>query len=193
MSQKNKMNTRQIGLGWEHGRVVALKAALPLQFLEPAMCNKSVSEGAVRWQHFSRCRRAPYSRLAEHLSSQASLAGDHSVCSVLAARPLLGNACSQRDDTCEVVPGSGCRGAGVGNSGDHTSLWPRGKNQGENGGRGGQLTRGLWLCPGKNNREGPSEGPNSPTPTATHMHIQNTAVPSTFCLQRACFNSPRRT
>lgn len=47
----------------------------------------------------------------------------------------------------------------------------RGKNQGEIGGRGGQLTRGLWLCPGKNNREGPSEGP---PPTTTHMHIQST-------------------
>lgn len=63
----------------------------------------------------------------------------------------------------------------MGNSGDHTSLWPWGKNQGEKGGRGGQLTRGLWLCPGKNNREGPSEGPQLPhLPTITHMHIQST-------------------
>lgn len=61
----------------------------------------------------------PYNRLAEHLSSQASLARDHSICSVLAARPLArslarslqGNACSERDDTSEVVPGSGRRGA----------------------------------------------------------------------------------
>lgn len=108
----------------------------------------------------------PYKRLAEHFSSQASLAWDHSICSVLAARPL---ACcrgmrAQRDDTSEVVPGSGRRGAGVGNSGDHNFLWPWGKNQGKNGDRGGQLTRGLWLCPGKNNREGPSEGPQLPHP-----------------------------
>lgn len=31
---------------------------------------------------------------------------------VLAARLLQGNACSKRDDTSEVVPGSGRRGAG---------------------------------------------------------------------------------
>lgn len=41
---------------------------------------------------------------------------------LLAARLLQGNACSERDDTSEVVPGSARRGAGVGNSGDHTSL-----------------------------------------------------------------------
>lgn len=110
------------------------------------------------------------------------LAQDHSICSVLAARPLQGNACSERDDTSDVVPGSGRRKAGVGNSGDHTSLWPLGKNQGKKGGRGGQLTRGLWLCPGKNNREGPSEGPNSPTPTTTHMHIQNTQRDAQYIL-----------
>lgn len=69
----------------------------------------------MRWERFSRCRRAPYNRLAEHLSSQASLAWDHSICSVLAARPLArllqGNACSERDDTSEVVPVFGRRGA----------------------------------------------------------------------------------
>ena len=27
---------------------------------------------------------------------------------------------------------------------------------------------GLWLCPGKNNREGPSEGPQLPTPHPHH-------------------------
>ena len=59
MSQENKMNTRQTGLGWEHRRVVALKAALP-ESLEPAMCNETVfEEGAVGWEGFSRCRRVP--------------------------------------------------------------------------------------------------------------------------------------
>lgn len=59
MSQKNKMNTRQMGLGWEHRRVVALKAALP-ESLEPAMGNETVfEEGAVGWEGFSRCRRVP--------------------------------------------------------------------------------------------------------------------------------------
>lgn len=36
------------------------------------------------------------------------------------ARSVQGNACSERDDTSEMDPGSG-------NSGDHTSLWSRGK------------------------------------------------------------------
>lgn len=95
-----------------------MRAALPPPVSSTCVCTQSVSEeGLVNWQHFSRCRRAPYNRLAEHLSSQTSLAQDHSMCSVLAARPLQGNACSERDDTSEVVPGSGRRGAGVGNSG----------------------------------------------------------------------------
>lgn len=70
-----------------------------------------------------------------------------------------------------------------------------GKEPGGKGGRGSQLTRGLWLCPGKNNREGPSEGPQLPDPPPQHtciFRVQREA-PSTFCLQRACFNSPRRT
>lgn len=147
-------------------------SSLPLQSLEPAMCNQSVfEEGFVKWQHFSRCRRAPYNRLAEHFSSQTSLAQDHSICSVLAARPLQGNACSERDDTSEVVPGSGRRGWGI--QGPHFPV-ATGKEPGKKGGRGGQLTRGLWLCPGKNNREGPSEGLQLSHPTTTRMHIQNT-------------------
>lgn len=85
------------------------------------------------------------------------------MCSVLAARPLQGNACSERDDTAEVVPGSGRTGAGAGIQGPHFPV-AIGKEPGEKKGQGGQLTKGLWLCPGKNNREGPSEGPQLSRP-----------------------------
>lgn len=151
--------------------MVALKAALPLESLEPAMCNQTVfEEGADRWEQFSRCRRAPYNRLAEHLSSQASLPQDHSICSVLAARPL---ACcrgmrAQRETT--LLRQTSTLGAEQPGWGIQGTTFPC--DQGEKGDRGGQLTRELWLCPGKNNREGPSEGLQLPTPTTTHMHFR---------------------
>lgn len=79
----------------------------------------------VGWERFSRCRRVPESdwlntspprplwpritQFAQSLLPARSLA--HS---------LQGNACSERDDTSEMDPGSGI-------SGDHTSLWSRGK------------------------------------------------------------------
>lgn len=52
------------------------------------------------------------------------------------------------------------------------------KNQGKNGGKGSQLTRELWLCPGKNNRE---DQVRAPTP---HPH----KAPCIFRVQRGDSN-----
>lgn len=108
--------------------------------------------GAVRWEHFSRCRRAPYNRQAEHLSCQASLTQDHSLSSVL--QPSRLQACcrgmrAQRDDTSEVAPALGAEKPGWGAQGTTLPCGHWGKDQGKKGGRGGQLTRELWLCPEK--------------------------------------------
>lgn len=104
---------------------------------------------------------------------------DHSICSVLAARPLT---CSrgmraQRGDTSEVVPGSE-------NSGDHTSLWPQGKRPGEIRGQGQPANKGpLAFSWKKITEKDQVRAPNSPTPHHnTHAYSEYREAPSTFCL-----------
>lgn len=53
----------------------------------------------------------------------------------LPACSLQGNACSERDDTSEVEPGSG-------NSGDHTFLWSQWKGHGGKMGQGWSANKG---------------------------------------------------
>lgn len=92
------------------------------------------------------------------------------------------NACSERDDTSEVAPSSGCRGAGVGDSG-HTSLWPQGKGPGEKMGQGRTANKGpLALSWKKTTEKDQVRAPNSPIPTAIHMHIQSTEKGTQYVL-----------
>lgn len=199
MSQKNNMNTRQIGLGREHRCVVALKAALPFESLEPAMCNYSLWGGGCQVGAFqqvptSALQPTGWTLFLPGLSGPGTLNLLSPCCPP--ARLLQGNACSERDDTSEVVPGSGCRGARVGNSRDHTSLWPwwGGEEPGEKRGQGWSANKGpLALSWKKTTEKDQVRAPNSSTPTAKYMHIQNTEKSPIHCLQRECFNSPRRT
>lgn len=105
---------------------------LPLQSLAPA-CDQSVSEeglviGSLSAGVDERLTTDWLSTLRPDLSGPGSLN-----VLILAARPLQGNACSERDDTSEVVPGSGRRGAGVGNSGATLPCGPGERTRGKKG------------------------------------------------------------
>lgn len=68
-----------------------------------------------------------------------------------------------------------------------------GNEQRKKGGRGGQLTKSVWLCPGKNNREGPSEGPQLSHPHHITHAFQSTERCAVHFVYKERFNSPGKT
>lgn len=161
---------------------------LSRESLEPAVCNGKSLRRGCRAGAFQQVPTSVLSRLAGHLSSQASLAQHLSIGSVSAICPpaRCRGMRAQRDDTSEVEPGSG-------NSGDHTFPWSQWKGPGGKMGQGWSANQGPLALSWKKTTE--KDRVRAPKPPAPRQHtcrfrIQRQAL-RTFCLQRACFASPR--
>lgn len=129
MSQENKMNTRRTGLCTEHTRVMALEAALPLESLEPATCNETVSEEGLSGGSDSAGadERLTAAWLTTWPPRPSCPRLTQSAQSLLPARSLTccRGLCAQKETTLLKWPQLCTRGARMGNSGSHASLWLR--------------------------------------------------------------------
>ena len=74
-----------------------------------------------------------------------------------------------------------------------TTLSCGGKEPGKKWGQGQPANKGPLALSWKKQQRGPSEGPNSPTPTKHHAYSEYREATLTFYPQGICFSSPERT